>query len=232
MTVITLKKGPEAETEAQRLRFYTPTRPAFPFALHAPQTDELVRVRRVKSAVARAAITNGLASAVAHCRALGAPVTVHSCFVRVARNGGVMLGVDGESPDTRFCSPTGAECVFWAIGSVLHKLITGRAPVPFECTPHERAQFIAKCIGTPDLGECARLGIDYSLLRGPQELGQTEHERAHAPRALPPSRVRRRVPSATPCESRVMRVALTWIPATELECSSHGLRFVVDAIAE
>ncbi len=221
MTVITLKKGPEAETEAQRLRVYTSTRRAFPFVLPAPRPYELVRVRRVKSAASRAAITNGLASAVAHCRALGAPVTVHASFVRVARNGGVLLSVDGERPDDRFCSPSGTECVFWAIGSVLHKLITGRAPVPFACTPHERAQFIANCIGTPDLGEYARLGIDYSLLRGPPKRG------THAP-----TRTRRRVRSATPCETRVMRAALTWLPATELECSSHGLRFVVDAIAE
>jgi hypothetical protein len=224
--MISLKAAPEAEAEARKLR--CSMRRAFPCALPTRQLcDELVCVRRVKSAIARAAITNGLASAVAHCRALGAPVAVHASFVRVAPNGGVVLGVDGESPDNRFCSPTGAECVFWGIGSVLHELITGRAPVPFACTPHERVTFIAKCIGTPDLGEYARLGIDYSLLRGPKRPGSASERASHAP-----TRTRRRVKNATPCETRVMRAALAWLPSTELECTSQGLRFVVEAIAE
>ena len=146
---------------------------------------------------------------------LGAPVTIHSDFVRCSASGRALLAVGGESPDLRFCSPTGDACVAWALGSILHKLITGRAPVPCECTPHERVQLVASCIGTPDLGEYAQLGI-----------GAGFHKKAA------PVRVRRKVKGATPCEARVLRATLTWVPTGAALCTRSGLRLVVRPIAE
>jgi hypothetical protein len=161
-------------------------------------------IRPVRAPAQRAAITRGLAAAVAFGDMHGVVLHVHPDLILFAAHG-VVCEVD-EAPDARFCppcaSPKPGPAAAWAIGCVLHMLITGRAPVSSrdaERGTHGRA--IVRCLGTPTISESRALGIPVMTNQRP----------------------RARVRGSTETERLILRSTLAWDPSARMICTTRGL---------
>jgi hypothetical protein len=161
-------------------------------------------IKRVRSPAARAAITRGIAAAVAFGDARGIALAVHPSLILFAAHG-VVCEV-GDAPDARFfppcANPKPGPAASWAIGCVLHMLITGRAPVAVrdvESGTHGRA--IVRCLGTPTISESRALGIP----------------------VMTNQRARARVRGSTETERLILRSTLAWDPSARMICTTRGL---------
>jgi hypothetical protein len=161
-------------------------------------------IKRVKAPAARAAITRGIAAAVAFGEMHGVAISVHPALIMLAVHG-VVCEV-GEAPDARFCPPCArpnpGPAASWAIGCVLHKLITGRAPVAVSDVANgTHARAIVRCLGAPTISESRALGIP----------------------VMTSQRTRARVRGSTETERLILRSTLAWDPSARMICTTRGL---------
>jgi len=194
-------------------------------------TDEAVRVRQgvyvrampiyrspahtipmppwAKPRAVRARITRDLASAVSFCEKTGVKLVVHPLLVHMSASG--IVCCVGDAPDARFDPPEGEYSPAWSIGCMLHKMITGRAPVTTrDVAEHREMRALVRCLGTPTLSESHALGIP------PQES----------------ARARAKVPGASLGERMVLRATLAWDPARRMACVARGLVSALDTIRD
>lgn len=106
----------------------------------------------------RSRVTRDLASAVLFCAHAGVKLVVHPSLIHISQRGVVCYV--GDAPDARFDPPEREYCPAWSIGCVLHKMITGRAPVTkLDVAAHREMRALVRCLGTPTLSESHALGI-------------------------------------------------------------------------
>jgi hypothetical protein len=155
----------------------------------------------------RACIIRDIASAVSFCERAGVKLVVHPLLIHVSSS--VVVCYVADAPDTRFDPPEGDYCPAWSIGCMLHKMITGRAPVTTrDVAEHREMRALVRCLGTPTLSESHALGIP------PQER----------------ARARAKVPGASLAERMVLRATLAWDPARRMACVARGLVSALDTV--
>ena len=94
---------------------------------------------------------------------------------------------------------------------MLHKMITGRAPVTTrDVAEHREMRAIVRCLGTPTLSESHAIGIP-------------AQERVRA---------RAKVPGASLGERIMLRATLAWDPARRMACVARGLVSALDTIRD
>ena len=172
------------------------------YVLYREPTEPIapVLLGRVKSEQARARMTRDLSSAVAFCALRGVKLAVHPVLIRVSAHG--LVCEIGDAPDSRFDPPERTGDAAWAIGCVLHKMITGRAPVTLHDLASDREMVaIVRCLGAPTMSESLALGIP------------------------PPNSARRRatVRGASLPERALLRSTLAWDPERRMVCGPRGL---------
>jgi hypothetical protein len=168
-------------------------------------TTPISTVALTKSVDTRARVTRDLASAVSFCESHLLNLVLHAQMIHITPRG-VVIDI-GKAPDTRFEPPEGGYSPAWSIGCVLHKMITGRAPVTLlDVEKHTETLALVRCLGAPTLSDSLALGIP-ALDR-----------KAHYDRAL-----RRKVPGASFAENIILSETLTWDPARRMRCTSAGL---------
>ena len=201
--MLSLKRGSGATLEAARIR-------ASVMAIDRAPTGPTVLVpmvqARIKCPVARARIARDLASAVAFGALRGVALVVHPALIRLSAHGVVCYV--GDAPDARFDPPETVCSAAWSIGCVLHKLITGSAPVASNDADRMRA--IVRCLGAPTLAESHALCLPH-------------HESA---------RRRARVRGASFAERILLRSTLAWDPARRLVCTTRGLESALGRVSE
>ena len=163
-------------------------------------------IRRIRAPAARASITRDIAVAVAFGDMHGVRLVVHPALILLTSHG-VVCEV-GEAPDARFCPPEQGLTrgltreAPWAIGCVLHKLVTGRAPVTIrDAERGTEARAIVRCLGAPTMSESRALGIPVTQS----------------------TRTRARVRGATETERLILRSTLAWVPSARMICTTRGL---------
>ena len=155
----------------------------------------------------RLRVTRDLASAVSFCAHAGVKLVVHPSLIRISQRG-VVCHV-GDAPDTRFDPPEREYSPAWSIGCVLHKMITGSAPVTTrDLAAHREMRAIVRCLGTPTLSESHALGIPIQA---------TERARA-------------KVPGASLAERILLRATIAWDPARRMACAGGGLVSSLDTV--
>jgi hypothetical protein len=150
----------------------------------------------------RAHVVRGLSCAVSFCADQKIDLVVHAQLIHVTPRG-VVIDI-GDAPDTRFEPPEGGYSPSWSIGCVLHKMITGRAPVTLldvEIGGEMRA--LVRCLGAPTLSELLAFGV------------QAPDRQCRYPR--------RAVRGARFAERIVLRKTLAWDPARRMLCTASGL---------
>ena len=161
---------------------------------------------------ARARITRALASAVSFCESQCVDLVVHPALIHVTARG-IVCDI-GCAPDTRLEPPEGGYSPAWSIGCVLHKMITGRAPVtPLDVENRTEMRALVRCLGAPTLSDSVALGIPV-------------RDRARR------SESRAKVPGASVAELIILRETLAWDPARRLVCGAGGLVVALDMIPE
>jgi hypothetical protein len=154
-------------------------------------------------------MTRDLASAVAFCARHDVDLVVHPALIHATAHG--IVCAIGDPPDARFDPPERGYSAAWSIGCVLHKLITGRAPVTKHDAGARREMCaIARCLGAPTLAESLALGLPM-------------HESA---------RRRARVSGATAGERVVLRSTLAWDPVDRMVCTASGLASALEMVPE
>jgi hypothetical protein len=168
-------------------------------------TPMRMTVALTKSVHARAHVTRDLASAVAFCASRSFHLVLHAHMIHITPRG---VAIDiGNAPDTRFEPPEGGYSPSWSIGCVLHKMITGRAPVTLlDVEKHTETRALVRCLGAPTLSDSLALGI-------PAQDRKARYDRA----------LRRKVPGASFAENIILSETLTWDPARRMMCTPAGL---------
>ena len=190
--------------EAVRVRHGVYVTPIYRSPTHTIPMPPWAKPRNV-----RARITHDLASAVSFCESAGVKLVVHPLLVHMSSSGIVCYVAD--APDARFDPPEGEYSPAWSIGCMLHKMITGRAPVTTrDVAEHREMRAIVRCLGTPTLSESHALGIP-------------AQERARA---------RAKVPGASLGERMMLRATLAWDPARRMACVASGLVSALDTIRD
>ena len=190
----------EREVVCVRTMGHTP-----PVYLAMMDTTPMSTVALTKSVHARAHVIRDLASAVSFCESHLVNLVLHAQMIHMTPRG-VVIDI-GNAPDTRFEPPEGGYSPSWSIGCVLHKMITGRAPVTLlDVEKHTETRALVRCLGAPTLSDSLALGI-------PAQDRKARYDRA----------LRRKVPGASFAENIILSETLTWDPARRMKCTSAGL---------
>jgi hypothetical protein len=190
----------EREVVCVRTMGHTP-----PVYLAMMDTTPMSTVALTKSVHARAHVIRDLASAVSFCESHLVNLVLHAQMIHMTPRG-VVIDI-GNAPDTRFEPPEGGYSPSWSIGCVLHKMITGRAPVTLlDVEKHTETRALVRCLGAPTLSDSLALGI-------PAPDRKASYDRA----------LRRKVPGASFAENIILSETLTWDPARRMKCTSAGL---------
>jgi hypothetical protein len=157
-------------------------------------TTPIRTVALTKSIHTRARVTRDLASSVSFCESHLFDLVLHAHMIHITPRG-VVIDI-GNAPDTRFEPPEGGYSPSWSIGCVLHKMITGRAPVTLlDVENHTETLALVRCLGAPTLSDSLALGI-------PALDRKARYDRA----------LRRKVPGASFAENIILSETLTWDP--------------------
>ena len=176
-----------------------------PVYLAMMDTTPIRTVALTKSVHARASVTRDLASAVSFCASRSFDLVLHAHMIHITPRG-VVIDI-GNAPDTRFEPPEGGYSPSWSIGCVLHKMITGRAPVTLlDVENQTETRALVRCLGAPTLSDSLALGI-------PALDRKARYDRA----------LRRKVLGASFAENIILSETLTWDPARRMRCTSAGL---------
>jgi len=155
-----------------------------------------------KSASVRAHVVRGLSCAVSFCADQKIDLVVHAQLIHVTPRG-VVIDI-ADAPDTRFEPPEGGYSPSWSIGCVLHKMITGRAPVTLlDVEIGEEMRALVRCLGAPTLSELLAFGV------------QAPDRQCRS--------TRRAVRGARFAERIVLRETLAWDPTRRMLCTAGGL---------
>ena len=175
----------------------------------APDVPMAVAWTNKMAPAVRLRVTRDLASAVSFCAHAGVKLVVHPSLIRISQRG--VACYVGDAPDARFDPPEGEYSPAWSIGCVLHKMITGSAPVTTrDLAAHREMRALVRCLGTPTLSESHALGIPTQA---------TERARA-------------KVPGASLAERILLRATLAWDPARRMACVARGLVSALDTIRD
>ena len=168
-------------------------------------TTPIRTVALTKSVHARASVTRDLASSVSFCESHLFHLVLHAQMIHMTPRG-VVTDI-GNAPDTRFEPPEGGYSPSWSIGCVLHKMITGRAPVTLlDVENQTETRALVRCLGAPTLSDSLALGI-------PALDRKARYDRA----------LRRKVSGASFAENIILSETLTWTPVHRMRCTSAGL---------
>lgn len=168
-------------------------------------TTPMRTVALTKSVHARAQVTRDLASAVSFCASHSFDLDLHADMIHITPRG-VVIDI-GNAPDTQFMPPEGGYSPSWSIGCVLHKMITGRAPVTLlDVENQTETRALVRCLGAPTLSDSLALGI-------PALDRKARYDRVS----------RRKVPGASFAENIILSETLTWDPVRRMRCTSSGL---------
>ncbi|NDC41536.1 MAG: hypothetical protein EBZ77_08305 [Chitinophagia bacterium] len=202
---VSLKTGmsqADREREVVCVRTLGHTRPVYRAMM---DTTPMRTVALTKSVHARARVTRDLAAAVSFCASRSFDLVLHAHIIHITPRG-VVIDI-GNAPDTRFEPPEGGYSPSWSIGCVLHKMITGRAPVTLlDVENHTETLALVRCLGAPTLSDSLALGI-------PVPDRKARYDRIS----------RRKVPGASFAENIILSETLAWDPVRRMRCTSAGL---------
>jgi len=179
-----------------------------------PNKSIVVNLQLIKNKYNRDIIIGQIASAQNYCLSkTNTSLVIHPKYVKISNSGVILYGVSEQHPDDRFLPPEYPCCDYrvtsWAIGCVLHKMITGNAPVPIG---FEKFQSIVKCLGVPTIKECELLKLPYSLAFK--------------------KRRRRPIHHSSYKEMTVLTKCLSWNPNSYMICIDKGLAYKIETIHE
>ena len=174
-------------------------------------TTPIRTVALTKSASVRAQVIRDIASAVSFCASQRLELVLHANIIHV-RPRGVVIDI-ADAPDSRFEPPEGGYSPSWSIGCVLHKMITGSAPVTLlDVANNTVIRALVRCLGAPTMSDSLSLGIP----------AMRREDRWP----------RRRVRGACFAERIVLRDTLAWDPARRMQCTAGGLVSAMHGIPE
>ena len=178
-----------------------------------PSQSIFVDLQLINNKYIREIIIGQIASAQSYCLSKQIPLVIHPKYMKISNSGVILYGVSEQHPDDRFLPPEYPCCEYrvtsWAIGCVLHKMITGKSPVS---VGFEKFQSIARCLGAPTITECELLKLPYSL-------ALKKRQRSHIRRS-------------SYKESKILTKCLSWNPDSYMICIDKGLAYKIETIHE